>query len=142
MASRATMKLLSRVSSRTNENIPSNMSTKFSPYSSYYKQTCTKTWLLVRTKNYNYFHSTYQYQSFGFSFTGNACNLIIKFVNTTNQMGDNITVTACSKLVIWQALPQFFMIVNFSIHLFSTPVMIHQNLQKSQNNFNWNFQPN
>lgn len=35
MASRAAMKLLSRVSRRTKENIPSNMSTKFSPYSSY-----------------------------------------------------------------------------------------------------------
>lgn len=35
IASRATIKLLSRVSNRTNENIPSSMSTKFSPCSSY-----------------------------------------------------------------------------------------------------------
>lgn len=35
IASRATMKLLSRVSKTTKENMPSSMSTKFSPYSSY-----------------------------------------------------------------------------------------------------------
>jgi len=35
IASRAAMKLLSRVSRRTKENIPSNISTNSSPYSSY-----------------------------------------------------------------------------------------------------------
>lgn len=36
MASRAAMKLLSRVSSKTKEKTPSSMSMKFSPCSSYY----------------------------------------------------------------------------------------------------------
>jgi hypothetical protein len=36
IASRAAMKVLSHVSRRTNKNMPSNISTNSSPYSSYY----------------------------------------------------------------------------------------------------------
>lgn len=36
---------------------------------------------------------------------------------SSHQMGNNITVTASSELVIWQTLSEFFMVVDFSIHL-------------------------
>lgn len=74
MASRAAMKLLSRVSSKTKEKTPSSMSMKFSPCSSYYTM-------------------------------------------VTDQVCDDLAVTACPECVRGELRPELFMVVDLSVHL-------------------------
>lgn len=109
IASRAAMKLLSRVSSKTNEKMPSNMSTNPSPCSSYYRIQKQE------TKTIYFSHSNLRRRN------GSHKNLIWNQKKPqfkgSYQVSNNFAITSCPKFVISQAFPQFFMVVNLSIHL-------------------------
>ena len=96
IASRAAMKVLSLVSRRTKENIPSSMSTNSSPCSSY----CQR--------------NMFDHIKRG---SKNGSHLIKGWVKDTYKMRYHITITVCSELMPLQLLSQFLVVIYLTINL-------------------------
>jgi hypothetical protein len=116
IASRAAIKLLSRVSRRTNENMPSNISTNSSSYSSY----CTKKTL----KGVNATQTRFMAEEmlwWRVNKLAKAYNIGIKRevqqTDVAYKMSNNFTITASLELMRCQLSFQFLMVIDLSIHL-------------------------